>query len=88
MGKKEKKGTEGKRTVKRKFDMKKEKRISKKKTVVVILLAVLLLPAVAGIWYILALHSTHELLPGKKYCRGRALQFESGRGYSGDDYWV
>ncbi len=57
-----KKGTEGKRTVKRKFDMKKEKRISKKKTVAVILLAVLFLSAVVGICYILALHSTHELL--------------------------
>ncbi len=41
---------------------KKGKKISKKKTVAVILLAVLFLSAVVGIWYILALHSTHELL--------------------------
>ncbi len=42
--------------------MKKEKKISKKKIAAVILASAVLLLAVVGIWYILALHSTHELL--------------------------
>jgi len=42
--------------------MKKEKKISKKKIASVILALVVLLLASAGIWYVLALRSTHELL--------------------------
>jgi len=42
--------------------MRKEKKISKKRIVAVILGAAVLLLAAAGIWYLLALHSTHELL--------------------------
>lgn len=42
--------------------MKKEKKISKKKITAVILASVVLLLAVAGIWYVLALRSNHDLL--------------------------
>ncbi len=42
--------------------MRKEKKISKKRIVAVMLAAAVFLLAIAGIWYILALHSTHELL--------------------------
>ncbi len=43
-------------------DIKKQKKIPKKRTVAVILGAAVLLLAIAGIWYALALHSAHELL--------------------------
>jgi len=42
--------------------MKKEKKISKKKIAAVILASVVVMLAAAGIWYVLALRSTHELL--------------------------
>ncbi len=42
--------------------MKKGKRVSKKKIAAVILASAALLLAAAGIWYVLALHSTHEFL--------------------------
>ncbi len=42
--------------------MEKKKKSSKKKIALVILLAVVLLAAAVGLWYALALHSTHKLL--------------------------